>query len=456
MTSAFVLIFSVLILGGILAALGDRLGSKVGKARLTLFNLRPKQTAVVVTVMTGTVISASTLGLLFALSKSLRQGVFQLDEILAERRQELLDVTAEKEIIEQELKAAREDRLEAEQDLQDIEAKFEAGQAQLEQFREQAAELQTDIQALSSEQSSLRQQRDRLQAQSNTLRAQLNQQNTVIEERSQQIEALETQQQELQTEINDRDDRIAQLDQAIAQKDQVLTGLETQIGSLEEQIDILRASYLNLRSGNVALTTGQVLAFGVVRIIDPQAATQAVDQLLREANRNAIIATGGMNPDFEERVAQITNAQVQQLLMQITDGRDYVVRLLSAGNYLQGEGAVQVFADAVLNEQIFRAEEIIATLSLEDLSVQNPSAARRPVDFLLGAAQFRARRAGVLGDIQVKDGNVSHIINFAEALKNSPEPITEIRAIATENAFTAGPLRLELVGLNNGRIVIRQ
>lgn len=63
-------------LGGILAALGDRLGSKVGKARLTLFNLRPKQTAVVVTVMTGTVIAASTLGLLFGLSKSLRQGFF--------------------------------------------------------------------------------------------------------------------------------------------------------------------------------------------------------------------------------------------------------------------------------------------------------------------------------------------------------------------------------------------
>ncbi|ACA99663.1 MULTISPECIES: DUF3084 domain-containing protein [Cyanophyceae] len=456
MTSAFVLIFSVLILGGILAALGDRLGSKVGKARLTLFNLRPKQTAVVVTVMTGTVIAASTLGLLFGLSKSLRQGVFQLDEILAQRRQELMDVTAEKEKIEKELQAARDDRLEAEQDLQEIEAKFETAQTQLAGFREQASELQADINALTTEQTTLRQQRDRLQAQSETLRAQLNQQNTIIEERSQQIEALEAQQSELQAEINQRDGRIAQLDQAIAQKDQVLTGLENQIGSLEQQIDILEANYINFRSGNVALTTGQVLAFGVVRIIDPKAASQAVDQLLREANRNAIIATGGVNPDFEARVVQITNAQVQQLLGQIADGRDYVVRLLAAGNYLQGEGSVQVFADVTLNEQVFRAGEVIATLSLEELSVQNPTAARRPVDFLLGAAQFRARRAGVLGDIQVKDGNVGHIINFVEALNNSPEPVTEIRAIAIENGFTAGPLRLELVGLSNGRIVIRQ
>ncbi|MBV5261575.1 DUF3084 domain-containing protein [Synechococcus moorigangaii CMS01] len=456
MTSAFVLIFSVLILGGILAALGDRLGSKVGKARLTLFNLRPKQTAVVVTVMTGTVIAASTLGLLFGLSKSLRQGVFQLDEILAQRRQELLDVTAEKERIEEELETARSDRLQAEQDLQEIETKFETAQAQLERFRGQAADLQADIQALMSEQNTLREQRDRLQAQSDSLQAQLSQQNTVIEARTQQIEALEAQQRELQAEIDNRDGRIAQLDQAIAQKDQVLTGLETQIGSLQEQVNILEASYINFRSGNVALTTGQVLAFGVVRILDPKAATQAVDQLLREANRNAIIAIGGANPDFEDRVAQITNAQVQQLLAQIADGGDYVVRLLSAGNYLQGESAVQVFAEVVPNEQVFRAGEVIGTLSLEDLSVQNPTAARRPVDFLLGAAQFRARRAGVLGDIQVKDGNVSHIIDFVEALNSAPEPITEIRAIATENAFTAGPLRLELVALSNGRIVIRQ
>lgn len=82
MTSAAVLLAAVLILGGLLAVLGDRLGTKVGKARLRLFGLRPRQTATVVTVLTGILIAASTLGILFALSKSLRQGVFQLDEIL--------------------------------------------------------------------------------------------------------------------------------------------------------------------------------------------------------------------------------------------------------------------------------------------------------------------------------------------------------------------------------------
>ncbi|HEY9836231.1 MAG TPA: DUF3084 domain-containing protein, partial [Vampirovibrionales bacterium] len=86
MTSAYVLILAVLVLGGLLATLGDRLGTKVGKARLSLFGLRPRQTATVVTIVTGLMIAASTLSILFATSKSLRVGVFQLDEKLKELR----------------------------------------------------------------------------------------------------------------------------------------------------------------------------------------------------------------------------------------------------------------------------------------------------------------------------------------------------------------------------------
>jgi uncharacterized protein (DUF3084 family) len=57
--SGWLLILSLLILGGILSTLGDRLGSRVGKARLSLFNMRPRRTAVVITVLTGSLISAS-------------------------------------------------------------------------------------------------------------------------------------------------------------------------------------------------------------------------------------------------------------------------------------------------------------------------------------------------------------------------------------------------------------
>jgi uncharacterized protein (DUF3084 family) len=79
--SGWILILALLILGGVLSTLGDRLGSKVGKARLSLFRLRPKKTAVVITVLTGSLISAVSLGLMLLVSERLRTGLFELDRL---------------------------------------------------------------------------------------------------------------------------------------------------------------------------------------------------------------------------------------------------------------------------------------------------------------------------------------------------------------------------------------
>ncbi|MER3589695.1 MAG: DUF3084 domain-containing protein, partial [Mastigocladus sp. ERB_26_1] len=76
-----ILIIAILVLGGVIATVGDRIGTRVGKKRLSLFNLRPKNTAVLVTILTGLGISASTLGILFLADEGLRKGVFELEDI---------------------------------------------------------------------------------------------------------------------------------------------------------------------------------------------------------------------------------------------------------------------------------------------------------------------------------------------------------------------------------------
>ena len=70
--SAWLLILALLVLGGVLSTLGDRLGSMVGKARLSLFNLRPRKTAVVITALTGSLISALSLGLMLLVAAAVR------------------------------------------------------------------------------------------------------------------------------------------------------------------------------------------------------------------------------------------------------------------------------------------------------------------------------------------------------------------------------------------------
>ncbi len=81
--SGWLLVISLLLLGGVLATLGDLLGSRIGKARLSFFNLRPRRTAVLITVFTGSLISAISLGLMLLVSRELRVGLFELDAIQA-------------------------------------------------------------------------------------------------------------------------------------------------------------------------------------------------------------------------------------------------------------------------------------------------------------------------------------------------------------------------------------
>ena len=90
--TGWLLILSLLVLGGILSTLGDRLGTRVGKARLSIFRLRPKSTAVLITVFTGSIISAISFAIMVAFNSQLRVGLFQLEDIqakIAEREQEL-------------------------------------------------------------------------------------------------------------------------------------------------------------------------------------------------------------------------------------------------------------------------------------------------------------------------------------------------------------------------------
>ncbi len=79
--TGWLLIFSLLILGGVLSTLGDRLGSRVGKARLSVFNLRPRSTAVLITVLTGSLISAVSFGFMLLVSRQLRVGLFELSDL---------------------------------------------------------------------------------------------------------------------------------------------------------------------------------------------------------------------------------------------------------------------------------------------------------------------------------------------------------------------------------------
>ncbi|WP_036901412.1 MULTISPECIES: DUF3084 domain-containing protein [Prochlorococcus] len=118
--TGWLLIIFLLVLGGVLSTLGDFLGSKIGKARLSIFKLRPRRTAVLITILTGSFISSISLMLMLLVDRQLRDGLFRLNDIQAELKQSrlaLLPLKKQRELLEQRIKKGENDLVKLEKDL---------------------------------------------------------------------------------------------------------------------------------------------------------------------------------------------------------------------------------------------------------------------------------------------------------------------------------------------------
>src|SRR3954470_23779193 len=87
MGTAFVVLV-LLALCGFIAYVGDLLGRRLGKKRLSVFGLRPKHTAILLTIVTGVLIAGVTFGAALVSVSGFRNVVLE-GERLAGQNQEL-------------------------------------------------------------------------------------------------------------------------------------------------------------------------------------------------------------------------------------------------------------------------------------------------------------------------------------------------------------------------------
>ncbi len=451
--AGYTLILAILILGGIIATLGDRIGTKVGKARLSMFNLRPRDTATLVTIATGGMISASTLGILLLLSGQLRDGLFRLESI----RSELSSSQQQKQKVETELSAAKKEQENAQQRLgqinkslvqalrkqsetqallQSVESKFEKADQELQKASQQEADLRDRIQSLGKEQ-------ENLQSESTQLKAEK-------EKISGELETISGDRETLKQKVDESEQRLVAIE-----KQRI--DLTSEIASLETAREQLIISLEALRKGNVAVFADQLLAIGVVRPnLSKAELRQASIQLIQQAELNVRELLDFL-PDQapKEPIIKITDAQIEVLLNRLKDGQSYVIRILSAGNFLKRETKVAIAADVTINRQIFARGDEIATLQFSPNLTPQLLASRVEQLFLL--VSFRARREGVLANpITGKVGNfppdaLTELFKVVSELKSA----YEIRAVAKGAIFPASTLTLELVIRQNGVEIAR-
>jgi uncharacterized protein (DUF3084 family) len=74
---------------------------------------------------------------------------------------------------------------------------------------------------------------------------------------------------------------------------------------------------------------------------------------------------------------------------------------------------------------------------------------------LIEACQFRARSIGVMGGrVQVADSRIETLAGFIDRLQQYDKPV-DVQAIATDVTYIAGPLKIDLVAVQNGVVVFR-
>ena len=395
--SGILLIAVLVITGGAIAFIGDRLGTKIGKKRLSIFGLRPRHTSIIITIFTGIVITTLTFGVMAAASENVRTALFGLEELnrtMQETKNNLLHTQA------------------------DLDA------AKSEQERTDAALQQSkaDVTRLNEQQKTLEEEASRLQA---------------------GIAELEG----AKAELTARNEELSGNNQKLLADNTNLTAdnenLTADNKKLEERTRQLRAGLITVREGDIAFRAGEIIASGVIRGGRSNEEVAAdMEMLAALANRNVSARFGSdrsdediwiYRPEYEAAVETIAKSK-----------QDIVVRIAAASNLVRGE-EVRTTLELYPNSIIYRDKEFIIARPYE-LGLADDSEAEQTVMNFLKDVNFAATSKGILpdplrGTVGVMEG--AQFYDVVAKLKGQRGPVI-LLAYANGDTDASGPLRLKI------------
>ncbi len=447
MTGGILFILAVLIIGGVVAPIGDRLGSKIGKARLSLFGLRPRDTAFWVTVFTGVLISGLSLGFILLVSDQYRVGLFKIDQVLSD----LNKAKQQEQQVQAELKIAKEERTEAQAKLQET---LRAAEASNRQRLEAQKEQQLAQKGLQVSQNKLKVADEQLQKAKQS-----------SEQVQQQLVSLQTQERTLIGRLESNQQQLAQIStqktklqsqRTLLQKDIKVLGKEL-IALQKQNNQLARIAQktvqygVALRQGSVIFQTGDMLY--VVRIqggLSQNRLREALEPLLNQADLE--VQKRGARPDYRFGERAIVIPEFKQLVMELQKPGEHALQISVAQNVLRGE-TVPVVGRVLPNLHLFDKNSIMATRIVNPK--EDDAQLKIQVLKLFEDAGRKARQAGILttnssGNVGVfSEESLNQIIGQLHQVQG---PVI-VQALTANDTYTAGPLQLFLNVIQDGKVV---
>ncbi len=420
------LIVALVGVSGLIAYVGDIVGRRMGRKRLSVFGLRPRHTAIAISVVAGMLITVFTLGVAMSVSEDVKDGFLRVVEMRQERQalsRRLAGLDGELKQREQELDRARQ-----------------AAEAQLATLKAAEAELDETKAELEDMQTALQQEQDQLARAS----AEVKKREAVVERQTRRLTSLG----------REHDKLLREIDTLEAWKAWLTRGVVIQ------------------RGRPILFGAGQPLAAEVIDGRRPLAAIRGsldafvarLDEMVRTAG--ALPLTGDDKavvlgkPMADPEADTLTWASPEQVLDAVADGihestGDVIVRAFSVMNTHKGE-PVPIDFELFHNDLVFHRGEALAETVL-DGRLSPPALMETLVSLLRDEVSAKARAANVMprqgsgpsrvfGAPREPVGEMSFEELFAviERLQRIDGP-ARVTAVAAADVWTIGPLEVDLL-----------
>lgn len=391
------LIVVLILTGGVIAFIGDRLGSKVGKKKLSLFGLRPRHTSILVTIITGILITTVTFGILAIASKDVRTALFGMNKLKAElnEKQSMLEEASGALVnVKNDLNTTKEEYAKSKKDLEETQEDLEIAQQAAELLRQEQVALQNRNQELWSDNQTLIEHNQSLAE---------NNQFLLVNNESLKADNLE---------------------------------LEKTNNDLQEGIE-------NIRERPIIYRVGELLASGVIKKTDdPVKIQNDLNQIIALANSKIIDRLGTEGSKDGVWIYPIEYQKAMDRLKQAKG--DTVIRLIIAANLVKGD-PVLTELEMHPNRVVYQENEFVYQ-KIYNVPIDGSNSEMLISDFLRNV-NMTAINNGILpnpltGTVGVINGNQIYAIEKALAENRGKDVL--ISAFASADTEVLGPLRLHI------------
>ena len=416
MEYGWVMLFILAVMGGIIAYLGDKIGSRVGKRKIVLFGLRPKYTSILITILTGISIAVVTLGVMFVLSQNVRIALFGMHQLQMQKA----ELEAQREKLSRQAEALGQELADKNSLIASNEELLKQQQAQLDGKNEEIRMTQLDLQQA-------QQARD---------------------DKTRQLSIIQVAMDEAKT---DKENAEAARDAAVSDKEKAQSDLamleETKksmmatIQTLDQRIRLLNQTMTNIREGIVVFRAGEVLNGGMSEAATRQEVSQAMSQT------NTMICRRLGIQDENTILVYIAPDEFEAVIhdLQQSGNKKKLLRVIAAGNIVLGEPTL-VHIEMYDNQLVYHRGETVYEAKLPAQEVSGN--AELLVLRFLHTVNQKAQLKGMLPDPltgNVGAVTVTEMFDAISKIKSYNGSNVVLRAVTMHDTYTAGPLGVDII-----------